>query len=229
MNLHKLPSRVQSCYRDATLADRAHVRVRWSTCPWDRLLPLIPESGHILDFGCGHGLASFLLAEGSPDRRLVGTDIDVDKLDVARRAAHRFGCHAPVFPPGCTWSWSDETWDAILVTDVLYLLPAREREELLGALAATLAPGGVLVIKEVDQRPRWKYRLARLQERAATRSGVTAGSSVDFMDPDELTDSLEAAGLAVTRVPMDSGYPHPHLALVASAAEQPVLTTRCAG
>lgn len=229
MKLRKLPRRIDSCYRDATLGDRTHIRVRWASCPWDRVLPLVPAEGRVLDFGCGHGLASFLLAEDAPQRRVVGIDIDVDKLDVARRAAHRFGSNAPLFPPSCTYRWSDETWDAILISDVLYLLEPEARAELVSQLAAALAPGGVLIIKEIDHKPRWKYRLARLQERAATGSGITAGSGVDFMDPADLHDALGAAGLDVTNVPMGDGYPHPHLAIVATPAVQVAVTTRCAG
>ena len=60
-------------------------------------------------------------------------------------------------------------------------------------------------------QPRWKYRLAVAQERAATSAAVTAGAAVDFLAPRQIVTVLEAAGMVVTTRSIDRGYPHPHL------------------
>ena len=107
-----------------------------------------------------------------------------------------------------------EVWDAVVICDVLYLLGRDEALDLLAACAAALAPGGVLVVKEIAERPAWKYRLARTQELLATRvAKVTQGDVVRFVDVDGMTGVLAAAGLTVGERRVDRGYPHPHLLL----------------
>ena len=70
---------------------RAHAWGRALSAPLRAVEELIPRSGTVLDFGCGHGLFSFILAATSPDRHVVGVDIDAAKIQSARAAAHELG------------------------------------------------------------------------------------------------------------------------------------------
>jgi 2-polyprenyl-3-methyl-5-hydroxy-6-metoxy-1,4-benzoquinol methylase len=106
------------------------------------------------------------------------------------------------------------SWDAVVVVDVLYLLGPGAGDDLLDACSAAVAPGGRLVVKEIDRQPAWKYRLAIGQELAATRiARVTRGETVRFLEPDRMVERMECAGLSVTRRRLDAGYPHAHLLL----------------
>ena len=70
------------------------------------------------------------------------------------------------------------------MVDVLYLLGQDRALDLVTRAAAALAPGGVLAVKEIDVRPRWKYELARVQEMVSTRvTRITAGEGVAFVPP----------------------------------------------
>jgi hypothetical protein len=112
-------------------------------------------------------------------------------------------------------------WPTIVIVDVLYLLGRAAGRRLLADAAAAIAPGGRLIVKEIDTRPRWKYRLAVGQELAATRvAHVTAGSTVEFLAPDYLEAVMAASGLRVARRRLDRGYPHPHLLLVGERPRQ---------
>ena len=106
-------------------------------------------------------------------------------------------------------------WPTVVIVDVLYLLGTAGARRLLADAATAIAPGGRLVVKEIDTRPHWKYRLAVGQELAATRvARVTAGATVEFLAPDDMVAVMAGAGLAVARHRVDRGYPHPHLLLV---------------
>jgi 2-polyprenyl-3-methyl-5-hydroxy-6-metoxy-1,4-benzoquinol methylase len=208
-------------YRGLPVGDRFQVRVRWWTCPMEAVEAAVPRQGRVLDLGCGHGLLSWYLAATGPERTVVGVDIDPHKIDLARRTvvagegepggpAVEFAVVAPGdFAPG--------PWDAIGVADVLYLLPAPARQALLERCSAELAPGGVLVVKEVDRHPAWKYRLALAQELVSTRVlRITAGEDVDFAEPAELVAQLQALGLSASCRRVDRGYPHPHVLITAA-------------
>lgn len=209
-----LGRRLLSLYRSAPLADRAHVRVRWATCPFRAVAAQVPTSGVILEVGCGHGLLSLYLALASPERRITGIDVDADKLEVARTAAAAAGLacafeavEGPALPEG--------PFDAIAIVDVLYLLDAAAQRSLLTSCAGRLAPGGVLVVKEMAPEPRWKATWNAVQETAAVKVlGITEGEELTFLPPAELASAMVDGGLSVRDRPVHRGYPHPHHLLV---------------
>jgi 2-polyprenyl-3-methyl-5-hydroxy-6-metoxy-1,4-benzoquinol methylase len=207
--------RVLDAYACLGRGDRFHVAMRWRSCPFPAVEAAVPRAGRILDVGCGHGLFPLYLAATAPGREVVGVDVDEAKLVSARRAAAEaglpvtFAADAPAGP-----------WDAITIVDVLYLLGERAALDLLARLAATLAPGGVMAVKEIDVRPRWKYQLARWQEIVATRvTRITEGEGVAFVPPADIDSALTGAGLSVTRHPLGHHSVYPHLLLVARRGE----------
>jgi 2-polyprenyl-3-methyl-5-hydroxy-6-metoxy-1,4-benzoquinol methylase len=206
--------RARGAYSHLGRGDRFHTAVRWRTCPFPAVEAAMPRTGRVLDLGCGHGLFSLYLAAAGPDREVVGVDIDEDKLVSARRAAAHAGLAvrfeaAPDgrVPPG--------PWDAITVVDVLYLLGEPAALDLVGRAAAEVGPGGVLAVKEMAVRPRWKYELARAQEMVATRVlRITEGDEVAIVPPDDIAAAMSDAGLEVARRRLDRRAPHPHLLLL---------------
>jgi 2-polyprenyl-3-methyl-5-hydroxy-6-metoxy-1,4-benzoquinol methylase len=197
--------------------ERFHVRGRWGSCPIPAVEADVPRSGRILEVGCGHGLVSIHLALTAADRSVTGSDIDAHKIAMADRAAAEVPAdRRPTFLHRPDGSIPDGPWDAIVVVDVLYLLPPEGEAALLDACVAQLAPGGVLVLKETDVVPRWKHRLATVQELLATRVvRITAGSTVAFTPIAQLAAALEARGLDVRHRRVDRGYVHPHAIVLA--------------
>lgn len=205
------------CYADLPRRERLHVHGRWASCPVPAVEAEVPRAGRVLEVGCGHGLVSLHLALTSPERTVVGCDIDKRKIEHATAAAERAPeASRPTFLHRADGSIPEGPWDAIVIVDVLYLLAPSDEQRLLDACVEQLAPGGVLVLKEADVHPRWKHRLAAVQELVATRVvRVTAGATVQFTPIAELAESLRARGLSVRHRRVDRGYLHPHALLVA--------------
>jgi len=192
---------------------KVHTRIRWWTAPFEQLETRIPVSGRILEVGCGHGLFSTYLALSSPDRAVTGIDIDPAKIELAKKAVktisetslhfeHREAGDIPKPEAG---------WDAIVFVDVLYLMTPENRRSVLEQCAGALTPGGVLVVKEVDNRPRLKAFLAQTQEFVATKIiRITRGEHMVFPSAEELEVELAALGLQTSAHRLDRGYLHPH-------------------
>lgn len=218
----RLPAGLFALYANLPARVRAHIALRWRTCPFPSIAARVPERGRILDYGSGHGVFSHWLAQLGPARDVVGVDVAAEKLlaaDAAAREAERRGePHASFrrvspgeIPPG--------PWDAILFVDVLYLLDYADQEELLRGAARALAPGGVILVKEVGNRPRVKALWNRVQETMAVRVlGITAGRRLRFLPPERHAGWLEAEGLTVACERLDRGYAHPHHLLSARRA-----------
>jgi trans-aconitate methyltransferase len=209
--VNALVARAVAAYRDEPRGVRVHVGVRARSCPFEELEQRVPEAGRIIDVGCGHGLGSLVLALGSSDRQVLGVDIDADKIPHGVAAARRAGAGNVAFEAVAPEWRPDDDVDAIVLVDVLYLLGRESARALLADLCGWLAPGGQLLVKEIDVQPRWKYQLARAQELVATRvARITEGEQVDFLAPRDIAAVLEAGGLAVEHVPLHRRRPHPH-------------------
>lgn len=211
--------RAPSLYQDSPLSTRAHVRIRWATCPFLAVAAEVPHAGRILEVGCGHGLLSLHLALTSSARTVHGIDVDDDKLDAARAAATRGDVNA-TFAPTVGGELPEGPWDGIAIVDVLYLLDADSQRALLASCAERLAPGGALVVKEMAPVPRRKAAWNRAQETAAVKLlGITEGNALTFLPPVELAEAMGGAGLDVRERPLHRHYPHPHHLLVGRRPE----------
>ena len=208
-------------YDSESRGTRLHTRIRWRSCPFEAVADAVPAKGRILEIGCGHGLFSTYLALGSNERTVLGTDVDGDKIRAAQRAAHgvdnlRFEPDEPgVFPAG--------PWDAVCIVDVLYLIDREGERELVVTAAEHLAPGGVLVVKEMGTTPRWKFRWMAMQERLSVQVlRITAGRDLTFVPPAELASWMQDADLTdVEHRPLDGGHLHPHHLVVARKPAAP--------
>jgi 2-polyprenyl-3-methyl-5-hydroxy-6-metoxy-1,4-benzoquinol methylase len=212
----ELKRRTLAAFRTLPRRERMHVRGRWKSCPVPAVDAEVPLAGRVLEVGCGHGLVSTYLALASPSRAVTGIDIDLRKIDLAQRAAAELGETRPTFHHAADGDVPVGPWDAIVIVDVLYLLPRHRERVLLDECVASLATGGLLVIKETDITPRWKHRLAVLQEVIATRVlRITAGADLTFTPVSELAAHLRLRGLEVRSRRVDRGYLHPHALIVA--------------
>ena len=205
--------KVLDAYGHLGRGDRFHVAVRWRSCPFPQVEAQVPRVGRILEVGCGHGLFSLFLAARAPGRQVTGIDIDAAKLDSARLAAEEAG--VPVTFAEVDGPLPGGPWDAIAVVDVLYLLGPDAALDLVRRASAALAPGGSLVVKEIDVRPRWKYQVSRLQEVVSTRvTRITAGEAVAFVPPDAIAGAMDEAGLTTRQLPIGRGSLHPHVLVI---------------
>jgi SAM-dependent methyltransferase len=184
------------------------------------VLAAVPFRGAVLEIGCGHGLASALLAATSTQRDVVGVDVDAAKVAVGQRAAARLTTARPGTRLQIRLAEGggvpDGPWDAIVVVDVLYLLDEAGQRRLLTEAAERLAPGGTLVVKEMAADPAWKAGWNRAQERMSVRVlGLTAGTTLCFVPIERQAAWLADVGLEVEVRRLDRGSPHPHALLVA--------------
>ena len=210
--------KVQAAFAGAPRNERLHVTARLRSCPIAAIAEATPPSGRVLDFGCGHGAVSLYLALTSSAREITGIDVDGEKLVYARAAADAAGQPIRFEHMAAGYRLTGE-WDAITIVDVLYLLGEDAALDVVDEAAAALAPGGVLLIKEIDFRPRWKFWLAAGQELLATKLfRITQGSRVRFLSPTQFEERLVAAGLQVEHQSLHRGRMHPHHLIVARKA-----------
>lgn len=205
-------------YPNLSFRQRAHMSIRWLVCPLRRIAACVPQKGVILDLGCGHGLFSLLVARESSAREVIGIDLDVDKIALARTL------NVPNlrFIAGDIAKQQDlPPAQAVTIVDVFYLVPYEAQEHLLKLCAQRLAAGGVIVLKEMAEAPRWKVWLNWLEETLAVRVlGITESTDTRFYfrPRADWVALFEKIGFTVEIVPLDKGYYHPHVVFIATLA-----------
>ncbi|WP_255442789.1 bifunctional 2-polyprenyl-6-hydroxyphenol methylase/3-demethylubiquinol 3-O-methyltransferase UbiG [Corallococcus sp. Z5C101001] len=213
-------AQVLALYAGLPASERFHVHARASSAPLLEVASRLPR-GTVADIGCGHGLLSALLAVSGPERRVLGVDLDERKVRWARQALA--GLPNLTLDVGSVEQLAlahPGTLDAVVVCDVLYLLPEARWPGFLQSVRGLLRPGGRFLLKEVEGDGSWKHAKALAQEwvmvsllgRTKASGGMVLKSRVDG------ERLLRDAGFEVREVVgLGAGYTTPHLLYDAEA------------
>ncbi len=143
-------------YAKAGVRDRGHVATRLRSVPFAAVLDALPATGLVASFGCGHAAIEIGAALESPARSILAADIDARKLAVAREAAAGLRIEVVEGDVLAILVARGLAPSAILVVDVLYLVDDAGQRNFFRRAKTALGPGALLVVKEMDERPRWK-------------------------------------------------------------------------
>jgi SAM-dependent methyltransferase len=203
--------RTRMRYAQAPRADRYYVAGKLALDPVFALIASqAGDFGRVLDLGCGRGQLSAFLLELGRASQVTGIDSDSRKVEVARRAvpeAELVVADAAVFELPVA--------DTVLLIDLLHYLPREEQDALLKAGVRALAPGGRLLVRELDGDPSARSRFTRFLEWMARRLGVNRGRATHYRPARELMSLLESAGLACSIQGASDGTPFSNVLIVA--------------
>ena len=170
---------------------------------------VLPRQGRLLDLGCGVGLMLSLLAVAReqferadwpaewpepPDRlELHGIDLRPRVVRRAREVLHGVATIeerdlADAQLPAC---------DAILMFDVLHLMPVDAQDRVLAAVAEALRPNGVIVLREANPNGGWRFQMVRLGNRLVSILHGRRRRPFHFRRTDEWQAKLRALGFTV--------------------------------
>lgn len=205
-----LKKKIFELYQEQGLLTRLYIKIKLRICPLLRMETFFPKKGKIIDLGCGNGLFSNILRLNSPEREIIGIDLDKKKIRTAQKTQKdRSGIE---FREGNIIEMKYPQGDVFSLIDVLYLTPPDKQEVILKKCYSVLNKGGVLIIKEMDTKPRWKYMWNQIQETVAVKIiGLTLGEKFYFKSREEYLKILINLGFKVSPLRLDKGYLYPHI------------------
>lgn len=172
----------------------------------EEIAQFLPSRGSVMEIGCGFGLFGLYFARAHPDLRIHGVDLDKGRIEAAKRARDRLGidnidfevadARTVAIPAGL---------DAIYMLDILHHLPPDSALELLRSCRSVLAPGSVLIIKDVDTRPRYKTAFTWLLDVI-----MTGGERPVYWSRQHMLRELRGLGFTVFSYAMLDTLPYPH-------------------
>jgi uncharacterized protein (DUF2062 family) len=205
--------------RYSTSRSRDRGFVRWKTRldkVFERLLGSDLGSGPVVDLGCGYGIALVLAAFRDAARPLRGCDLDAARVRAAGFALA--GLDASVQVADLRQYPVPEA-GLILIIDVLQYLAPDDQRAVLERCAASLLPGGILIVREPDTAGGWRWWLTKALDIAALRAGGSA-TQPRYQSAAAFTGILERAGLSVSVRTDRNTLPLTHIVIQARRADR---------
>lgn len=109
----------------------------------------------ILDFGCGCGSSSMVLARLFPEAQIVGVDLSAKVVSVAKARVEHYGFSNVTFhvsPSGEELPDGIGPFDFVIMSGVYEHLLPRERRVVIPLIWSVLKPGGVLFLDQTPNR-----------------------------------------------------------------------------
>ena len=172
----------------------------------------------VVDLGAGMGLLEALLPSREPDARILAVEWDGRKSRIARLLTGDLPTVQVV--EGDARDFELCSPDAVLLLDLLHYLAPEEQRVLLTRCAASLVPGGLLLIRDLDTGG-GKAWLTRLIEHMAVAVGWNRASRVKPWPLKDMKEHLEREGLRITARHAGKGPFSGNALLVATKAPSP--------
>ncbi|PWW23750.1 methyltransferase family protein [Geodermatophilus normandii] len=188
---------------------RAYNAARLSVLPVPWVLSLLDDlEGTVLCLGCGYGTLETVMAATHPKLEFAASDFNERRIAVARSTVRGLP-NISFSTADATQELPDESYDNVFLSDLLHHLPAGEQEPLLQRLWQVVRPGGALVMKDLDVRPRWKCWWNHLHDR------VVAGPPLTYLPASSYHAMLTRLGARVQVAVPRTRLPYAHYALIA--------------
>lgn len=187
------------------LLSRLFIALRFVILPAGAIISAIPQPARrILDLGCGYGLVSAIVVE------TTDADIDAIDLDAQRITAMqgRLGGRVRFRVQDLADPSFDDRYDVVLSVDLFHHLPKTAQEPLIDLIYSRLAPGGLLVFKDIDTRPRYKFAWNWIHDK------IVAGGELNFRPSKDYAALFRGRGFSVEPHPVKSVFPYPHYLLL---------------
>jgi uncharacterized protein len=158
---------------------------------------LVPLKARVLDLGCGYGFLAYMLQFLSEERIITAVDYDEEKIETAQNGylkSDRLNFyHADVtrFPL--------QTYDVIIISDVLHYLETSQQEVLISRCFAALNPGGKLIIRDGNRDLHERHQGTKLTEFFSVKllKFNKSTNELNFISGRELTEKAREHGLTV--------------------------------
>jgi len=168
----------------------------------------VPTKGDVAELGCGFGLFTTCFAISRPQANFHGCDLSEGRIREAKRVAQQLNVENLEFVHENALTYIEKIRDlqCVYMLDLLHHLPPEAVEEFLSVVWANIRPGGVLVIKDVSDKPWLKCAFTWILDVLMTK-----GEFPHYIPPPRLIAMLEKFGKPVRVHHLDDYLPYPHM------------------
>lgn len=133
---------------------RVYVLLRSIILPVSKIETLLPQKGSILDIGCGYGFTSIFFAQNK-NRQIFASEINPQKILLAKKVSSSISNVS--FETANLINKSKLVFDGIVAIDLLHHVNSSQKDIFLKDAFLKLKKDGLLIIKDIDTSPLFKY------------------------------------------------------------------------
>lgn len=152
----------------------------------------------LLDLGCGAGFLAAHLRAGGFAGRIHGVDADAGRIAVATRAV---GDARTTFTAGDARDFPPHAGNVVMLDAIHYFDDGAQRK-LLGRIAASVAPGGVALLRLAVNEKNWRFLLTKWEEWWIQSSRWIPVGGWNFPTREEVTAPFAGEEFSTTIRPM---------------------------
>jgi 2-polyprenyl-6-hydroxyphenyl methylase/3-demethylubiquinone-9 3-methyltransferase len=176
--------------------------------PFEIIEKYVPKEGIIVDIGCGYGVFANHMSKKSKNRKVIGIDLNEKRIEAASKIFQNEG-NLEFICSDITNSKIPKA-DVITAIDILHHIPNKENQEkLLKSCYFVLKNEGVLILKDLDIKPLWKFYWNKFHDFV-----ITKGEPVLYNSKEEILELLEKSGFAIEKFEIFKGYPYAHVLFI---------------
>lgn len=156
----------------------------------------IPNSGTVLDYGCGYGIFSNYIKMRNPNLNVIGFDISKTRIDEAKKSAKATGVE---FTDDLK-NFDFENLKLILLVDVLLFIPIEQKINLLEKFHRSLQPDGIVFIKDTLKSDSFRFKYTNFEEKLKLKLkiyGSNVTPTLNYITPNEFIEILTNAGFKI--------------------------------
>lgn len=134
---------------------KIYVYLRSLILPISKIETLLPQKGSILDVGCGYGFTSIFFALKNKKRQIFGSEINPKRILLAKKISSSIS--NLFFETSDLINKNKLKFNAILAIDLLHHISPSQKNIFFKNSFLRLKPNGILIIKDINTSPRYKY------------------------------------------------------------------------
>ncbi|MCK4325786.1 class I SAM-dependent methyltransferase [bacterium] len=190
---HKLRNKLYAMYSRYGWWERFYFNVKYRKgSAFEVVEKYVPYQGYIIDLGCGTGIFSNLLAMKSDKRQILGVDMDERRAELATSIS---GNKKNLkFISADIRHTKFDRCDIIIMYDLIHHVTKQMQEDIISRCYDILDKDGLLIIKDIDKKPLWKYLSVYAIDAFSSITNITRGSKLTFRESVEFSNLLERRG-----------------------------------
>lgn len=202
-NLKLIKREVLRLYSRRAFSTGLYAFMRLKLAPIADIERYVPRKGRIFDLGCGNGIFANILALGSPERSVKGVDLDAGRVKTAKEISS--SNPNLEFVQGDVNSLKFERYSVVTVIDLLHHMPYDNQAALLKNIYEHVEDGAIVIVKDLEKSPRWKYLFHYVQDSLSYRQRLF------FRNAGDMVSLLHRIGFSVEIISLAAGFMHPHI------------------
>lgn len=159
--------------------------------PLEKIAEVVPQSGTILDVGCGYGLLDLYLATNYPERQVIGSELNGKRVSIAKKISENI-TNLKFYEKNLLDRNEIKQVDCVILIDLLHHVTYEQQNDLLQSVSSILPVGGKLIIKDMNDHPIFKYYWNLWHDKL-----MTGFDKLYFIGSKNLINKLESHGFSV--------------------------------